>query len=345
MPEDLEDVTEDSSALDENTTDDAGSEPAPDLEDGGQEILDILSNHVHDEDEEAEPEEVEAEDDVEEPDVTDVDDEPAANETNDEAVEDEDETEDTETTEPEDSTDDDEAENHIPYTRFKQVNDEKNELKGKAQQWEQFTKSYQDAGINDESMRTWSELGVTIATNPDAAYDSIVAMCSAVGLEVVQAVPDDVKQMLANGEITEEAAARVAQRPRAAVAQPQQTMPSFAEPVFDVTTAIDEINLRYDTDYKDVFSVEANIKAAGAAIARRMDEYLSTYGHEMPDSARPAVQEAAFKEVVKSARTTKRKPRAVVPKPLRPRAAVKSPGSGSGSVRDFVKSNEFLKNI
>lgn len=337
MPEDLEREEEESLTSTEHTdatpeeveTDEVNEEAEafePDEE--SQKILDSLKKYEEVE-EDAEPEDVEAE-------VVETEDEPEVEETEEVEVEE------TETAKVEEEPHPLES-STIPYKRFREVVQEKNANKADAVVWRDIRKAYTEAGITDDSYRMWSQLGITVNTKPEMAKPYIKHLAESVGLKVIENVPDELRTLVDQGEMTESAAEKIARQRYAAQQQLESTLPSFQPASVDPTDALKDVGESYMERYPVIFKDEANVKFVLEDIDKQKAEYEAVYGAEVPAERLAILADRACQKVVKKSRA-KPPETAAASKPLRA-SKPQQKYDGTGSIRDFVKNNPVLRNL
>lgn len=299
------------------------AEDSDDLE----EVVEDLEESEADEDESDSDEVAETEEKVEEDEVSDQE------ETSDEVEE--------ETEEEEGNLDS----QHVPYKRFAEVVKEKNINKADAETFRGLRKAYQEAEITDDTFQNWSKLGILINKDPEAAAPYVRALAESVGLKVSVALSDDLKKMVDDGEVEEEAAYRLAAQ---RLSEPRQAddieVPSFAPTAPNPEEAMKQVAQLYEGQYKGFWTPEV-IKKVTAGIEARKAEYERVYGQELPAERLSLLADEACKDVVKETRAAKMKRSTVAQKPLRPKRRAVTTNANPSSVRDFVSTNQYLKDI
>ena len=359
MHTDEERMEEESLASFEDNTDAAPEEVETDIEsdDDTSQILDSLKKYEEfredEEDEVEEPENEEVEEVEESPEDSESSESSESSEQVEQETEEVEETETEEVAETEETEDTEEAkaeeEPHplenstIPYKRFREVVQEKNLNKADAIVWRDIRKAYTEAGITDESYRMWSQLGITVNTKPQAAVPYIKHLAESVGLKVVESVPDELRTLVDQGEITESAAEKLARQRYAAQQELESTLPSFEPASVDPTEALKEVGQSYMERFPAVFQDESNIKFVLEDIDAQKAEYEAVYGSEIPAERLAILADRACQKVVKKTRT-KPPETAAASKPLRA-SKPQQKSTGTGSIRDFVRNNPYLKNL
>ena len=335
MPEDQESVEEESLTSVEDT--DAAPEEVVDNEsdDETSQILDSLKKYEEPEEEDQEVEETEVEEEAAEA-------ESETEETETAEVEEEG-TEETKEVEVEEETPHPLENSTIPYKRFREVVQEKNANKADAVVWRDIRKAYTEAGITDESYRMWSQLGITVNTKPQAAVPYIKHLAESVGLKVVESVPDELRTLVDQGEMTETAAEKIARQRYAAQQELESTLPSFKPATMDPQESLKEVGESYMERFPAVFQDEANIKFVLEDIDKQKAEYEAVYGAEVPQERLAILADRACQKVVKKSRA-KPPEASAASKPLRA-SKPQQKSNGTGSIRDFVANNPWFKQV
>ena len=225
----------------------------------------------------------------------------------------------------------------IPKSRLDKEIAKRRALQTEAEAMKLLRKNYADAGLNDETMRAWNELGILMKTNPGAAAMQIAELAKMVGLRVEHDIPADLKPHVDSGALDREAALSIAEQRRTSVPAPKANIPDFTKPAYSMEQAtqdMQDVAQSYIESYPDIFNKPDVIEEVKKSMAAKVKEIKELTGHDPSPDKLGHMSDNILKSIVSKHKQPVRRP---VEKPLRP--------TSTGSVRKQIKSFDDIAEI